>query len=67
MFFPTGVQPDGGDEEQRSGTVLLEDVDFNEKKNSSPRSSQFREDVCTKKRRFEGKIIRHRVGVRFWA
>ena len=51
LFFPTGVQPDGGDEEQRSGTVLLEDVDFNEKKNSSPRSSQFREDVCTKKRR----------------
>ena len=26
---------DGGDEEQRSGTVLLEDLDFNEKKNSS--------------------------------
>ena len=51
LFFPTGVQPDGGDEEQRSKTVLLEDVDFNEKKNSSPRSSQFREDVCTKKRR----------------
>ena len=49
---------DGGDEKQRSGTVLLEDVDFNEKRNSSPRSSQFREDVCMKKRRFQGKIIR---------
>jgi len=59
------VQPDGGDEEQRSGTVLLEYVDVNEKKNSSPRSSQFPEDVCNKKGRFEGKIIWRRVGVRF--
>jgi len=63
------VPLDGGDEEQRSGTVLLEDVDFNEnkKKKSRTRSSRLPEDVCTKKRRFEGKIIRHRVGVRFWA
>jgi len=59
------VPLDGGDEKQRSGTVLLEDVDFNEKRNSSPRSSQFREDVCKKKRRFEGKIIRRRVGMGF--
>ncbi|WZN64453.1 MPN domain-containing protein [Chloropicon roscoffensis] len=40
----SGVQLDGGDKEQRSGTVHLEDLDFNEKKNSSPRSSRFRED-----------------------
>ena len=70
MFFSTGVPPDGADDEQRSGTVLLEDVDLNEKKNSSPRSSRFREDRLTfdrkeKKTSFEGKIIRRRVGVRF--
>ena len=60
---------DGGDEEQRSGTVLLEDVDFNEnkKKKSRTRSSRLPEDVCTKKRRFEGKFIQGRVCGRFRA
>ena len=80
----TGVPLDGGDEEQRSGTVLLEDLDFNEKKsssssgtvpledlefnekeNSSTQSPSFPEDGSKKKKtRFEGKIIRRRVGVR---
>ena len=67
LFFLTGVQLDGGDEEQRGGTVLLEDLDFNEKKNSSPRSSRFREDGSKEKRKFDGKIMRCRVGVRFLA
>ena len=68
-FFLIGVPLDGGDEEQRSGTVLLEDLDFNEnkKKKSRTRSSRLLEDVCTKKRRFEGKIVQGRVGVRFRA
>ena len=66
------MPPDGADDEQRSGTVLLEDVDVNEKTNSSPRSSRFQEDRLTfdrneKKTSFEGKIIRRRVGVRFLA
>jgi len=60
------VPPDGADEEQRSGTVLLEDVDFNEKKNFWPRFSRFQEDGSKeKKTSFEGKIIWRRVGVRF--
>ena len=64
------MPPDGADEQQRSGTVLLEDVDVNEKKNSSPRFSRFQEDRLKfdrkeKKTSFEGKIIRCRVGVRF--
>ena len=69
MFFSTGVPPDGADE-HGPAALLLEDVDLNEKKNSSPRSSRFREDRLTfdrkeKKTSFEGKIIRRRVGVRF--
>ena len=60
------MPPDGADDEQRSGTVLLEDVDLNEKKNSSPRSSRFQEDGSKEKKpSFEGKIIGRRVGVRF--
>ena len=52
-------------EEQRSGTMLLEDLEFNEKENSSTQSPSFPEDGSKKKKtRFEGKIIRRRVGVR---
>jgi len=60
----TGVPLDGGDEEQRSGTVLLEDLDFNEKENSLIQSPRM-DGSKKKKKRFEGKIIRRRVGVRF--
>jgi len=44
------VPLDGIDEEQNSGTVLLEDLEFNEQKHSSPRSPRFPEDGLKRKR-----------------
>ncbi|WZN60059.1 hypothetical protein HKI87_02g15870 [Chloropicon roscoffensis] len=46
----TGVPLDGRDEEQNSGTVLLEDSEVNKQKHSSPRSPRFSEDGLKRKR-----------------
>ena len=50
FFFLTGVPLDGRDEEQNSGTVLLEDSELNKQKHSSPRSPRFSEDGLKRKR-----------------
>jgi len=50
FFFLTGVPLDGRDEEQNSGTVLLEDSELNKQKHSSPRSPRFSEDSLKRKR-----------------